>query len=131
LLLLFGYWKLERHVTVPAKTSDHAITADKSFADCPLRHHHPRIGLFVELQGVQVSSLLAGSCFSFLPIVVFGIMFRHGIRRLATAASQATIARAEAQNSYGLRVSKAQGVVKGLTGGTQEAQAFSINHHPF
>ena len=46
-------------------------------------------------------------------------MFRLGTRTFATTARRAaqTIAEMEAPNSYGIGVSKAQGVVKGLTGG--------------
>ena len=49
-------------------------------------------------------------------------MFRTGARRFATSARQLaataqTAAQMEAPNQYGIRVSKAQGVVKGLVGG--------------
>lgn len=46
-------------------------------------------------------------------------MFRLGIRSFATTARKAaeTIAQMEGPNQYGIGVSKAQGVVKGLTGG--------------
>ena len=46
-------------------------------------------------------------------------MFRIGARRFATTARRAmeTAAQMEAPNLYGVGVSKAQGVVKGLTGG--------------
>ena len=52
----------------------------------------------------------------------FAIMFRTGARRFATSARQLaataqTAAQMEAPNQYGIRVSKAQGVVKGLVGG--------------
>lgn len=40
-------------------------------------------------------------------------MFRHSVRRLAVAA-----AKASEPSAYTLAVSKAQGVAKGLTGGT-------------
>jgi cysteine synthase A len=47
-------------------------------------------------------------------------MFRIGIRGFATTARRAaeTIAQMEGPNQYGIGVSKAQGVVKGLTGGS-------------
>jgi cysteine synthase A len=46
-------------------------------------------------------------------------MFRIGARRFATTAMRAaeTAAQMEAPNQYGISVSKAHGVVKGLTGG--------------
>lgn len=49
-------------------------------------------------------------------------MFRSGARRFTTSARQLaaatqTAAQMEAPNAYGIRVSKAQGVVKGLVGG--------------
>ena len=46
-------------------------------------------------------------------------MIRTGIRRFATTARRAaeTAVQMEASNQYGIGVSKAQGVVKGLTGG--------------
>lgn len=46
-------------------------------------------------------------------------MFRLGVRRFATTTVRAaeTAAQMEAPNQYGVAVSKAQGVVKGLTGG--------------
>jgi cysteine synthase A len=46
-------------------------------------------------------------------------MFRLGARTFATTARRAaqTVAEMEAPNAYGITVSKAQGVVKGLTGG--------------
>lgn len=48
-------------------------------------------------------------------------MFRLGARTFATTARRAaeTVAQMEAPNAYGIGVSKAQGVVKGLTGGKQ------------
>ncbi|THV46203.1 hypothetical protein BGAL_0406g00030 [Botrytis galanthina] len=47
-------------------------------------------------------------------------MFRSGVRRFATTAVRAAenVAQMEAPNQYGIGVSKAQGVVKGLTGGS-------------
>jgi cysteine synthase A len=48
-------------------------------------------------------------------------MFRHGIRRFSAKAAEA-VAVAESENPYGVRVSRAQGVVKGLTGGTPKSQ---------
>lgn len=49
-------------------------------------------------------------------------MFRLGVRRFATTAARAAenVAQMEAPNQYGIGVSKAQGVVKGLTGGSYE-----------
>lgn len=46
-------------------------------------------------------------------------MFRLGVRTFATTARRAaeTAAQMEAPNHYGIGVSKAQGIVKGLTGG--------------
>jgi len=46
-------------------------------------------------------------------------MFRFGLRRFSTAGRRAieSAAQMEAPNQYGIGVSKAQGVVKGLTGG--------------
>ena len=46
-------------------------------------------------------------------------MFRIGVRRFATSAARAaeTISQMEGPNSYGIQVSRSQGVVKGLTGG--------------
>lgn len=46
-------------------------------------------------------------------------MFRLGVRRFTTSVRLATqtAAQMEAPNQYGIRVSKAQGVVKGLVGG--------------
>jgi cysteine synthase A len=46
-------------------------------------------------------------------------MYRLGVRRFATTAFRAveTIAQRDGPNRYGLDVSQAQGVVKGLTGG--------------
>jgi hypothetical protein len=46
-------------------------------------------------------------------------MFRIGVRTFATIGKRAaeTVAKMEGLNQYGIGVSKAQGVVKGLTGG--------------
>jgi cysteine synthase A len=46
-------------------------------------------------------------------------MFRLGVRRFATSAVRAaeTAAQKESASVYGINVSYAQGVVKGLTGG--------------
>jgi cysteine synthase A len=46
-------------------------------------------------------------------------MFRLGVRSFATTARRAaeTVAQMEESIQYGIKVSKAQGVVKGLTGG--------------
>ena len=48
-------------------------------------------------------------------------MFRTSVRRFATTATRSAeaVAQAESRNAtaYGISVSKAQGVVKGLTGG--------------
>ena len=49
---------------------------------------------------------------------------RGSIRRFATTATRA--ATAEATNSYGIRVSKAQGVVDQLTGGTYSVLPQSV-----
>lgn len=53
------------------------------------------------------------------------IMFRHSVRRFATTACKAaeTAAQMEARNAYGVSVSKAQGVVNGLT----ECKLYSIS----
>lgn len=53
-------------------------------------------------------------------------MFRLGVRRFATTAVRAAenVAQMEAPNQYGIGVSKAQGVVKGLTGGSFGSQSF-------
>jgi hypothetical protein len=47
------------------------------------------------------------------------IMFRLGVRTFTTTARRAaeTVAQMEGPNAYGIGVSKAQGIVKGLTGG--------------
>jgi cysteine synthase A len=46
-------------------------------------------------------------------------MFRLGVRTFATTAKRAgeLAAQMEGPNAYGIGVSKAQGIVKGLTGG--------------
>lgn len=46
-------------------------------------------------------------------------MFRIGARRFTMSARRAaeTVAQMEAPNQYGIKVSKAQGNVKGLVGG--------------
>jgi cysteine synthase A len=46
-------------------------------------------------------------------------MFRLGARQFSTAVRRAaqTAAEMESRNQYGITVSKAQGVVKGLVGG--------------
>ena len=46
-------------------------------------------------------------------------MFRLGVRRFTTTVARAaeTATQMEAANQYGISVSKAQGYVKGLTGG--------------
>jgi cysteine synthase A len=46
-------------------------------------------------------------------------MFRVGARTFATTARRVaeTVVHMEAPNQYGIGVSKAQGIVKGLTGG--------------
>lgn len=51
-------------------------------------------------------------------------MFRIGVRRFSTTVWRAaeTVAQMEGPNPYGIRVSKTQGVVKGLVGGEQESQ---------
>lgn len=54
-------------------------------------------------------------------------MFRLGVRRFATTAVRAaeTAVQMEAPNPYGVVVSKTQGVVKGLTGGSSESLFFT------
>ena len=46
-------------------------------------------------------------------------MLRVGLRRFSTTVRKAveTVAQMEGLNRYGIRVSEAQGTVKGLTGG--------------
>jgi cysteine synthase A len=55
-------------------------------------------------------------------------MFRLGVRTFTTTARRAaeTVAQMEAPNQYGIGVSKAQGVVKGLTGGLRPSTLPSI-----
>lgn len=57
-------------------------------------------------------------------------MFRIGARRFATTARRAaqTAAQMEAPNQYGIGVSKAQGVVKGLTGAIGNTPLIRLNH---
>ncbi|PQE28526.1 cysteine synthase protein [Rutstroemia sp. NJR-2017a WRK4] len=57
-------------------------------------------------------------------------MFRLGVRRFATTAARAaeTAAQMEAPNQYGVAVSKAQGVVKGLTGAIGNTPLIRLNH---
>ncbi|EEH37257.1 cysteine synthase [Paracoccidioides lutzii Pb01] len=56
-------------------------------------------------------------------------MFRNSVRRFATTAyrSAETIAQTEAKNAYGIQVSKAQGVVKGLTGAIGNTPLIRLN----
>jgi len=66
------------------------------------------------------------------------IMFRFGARTFVTTARRAaeTAALMEAPNAYGIGVSKAQGVVRGLTGGKQllfyllEKKPFNADEQP-
>ncbi|KAB8292262.1 hypothetical protein EYC80_008004 [Monilinia laxa] len=57
-------------------------------------------------------------------------MFRLGVRRFATTAKRAGIIldRMEAANPYGIKVSKAQGVVKGLAGAIGNTPLIRLNH---
>ncbi|KAH8591449.1 cysteine synthase [Bisporella sp. PMI_857] len=57
-------------------------------------------------------------------------MFRTGIRRFGTTAWRAveTVAQMESANQYGIVVSKAQGVVKGLTGAIGNTPLIRLNH---
>ncbi|RDW95187.1 hypothetical protein BP5796_00950 [Coleophoma crateriformis] len=57
-------------------------------------------------------------------------MFRTGVRRFGTTAWRAaqTAAQMEAPNQYGIGVSKAQGVVKGLTGAIGNTPLIRLNH---
>ncbi|KAG4030038.1 hypothetical protein MFRU_013g00620 [Monilinia fructicola] len=57
-------------------------------------------------------------------------MFRLGVRRFATTAARAAenVAQMEAPNQYGIGVSKAQGVVKGLTGAIGNTPLIRLNH---
>ncbi|OAX79903.1 cysteine synthase [Emergomyces africanus] len=56
-------------------------------------------------------------------------MFRSSIRRFATTAcrSAETIAQIESKNAYGIQVSKAQGIVKGLTGAIGNTPLIRLN----
>merc|ERR1712098_613352 len=56
-------------------------------------------------------------------------MFRIGVRTFATTARRAveTAAHMEAANSYGIGVSKAQGIVKGLTGAIGNTPLIHLN----
>ncbi|KAK2790026.1 Cysteine synthase 1 [Onygenales sp. PD_12] len=56
-------------------------------------------------------------------------MFRSSIRRFATTAyrSAESVAQIEAKNPYGIKVSKAQGVVKGLTGAIGNTPLIRLN----
>lgn len=59
-------------------------------------------------------------------------MFRSGIRRFSSTAFRGTeslVAQAEAKNQYGIRVSKAQGVVKGLTGGISAIKYVNLSRY--
>lgn len=51
-------------------------------------------------------------------------MFRHGVRRIATTAARRAAAAAKDPSAHTLAVSKAQGIAKGLTGGTRFLIAF-------
>ncbi|KAG4443953.1 Cysteine synthase 1 [Cadophora sp. M221] len=57
-------------------------------------------------------------------------MFRLGVRTFATTARRAaeSAAQTEAANSYGIGVSKAQGIVKGLTGAIGNTPLIRLNH---
>ncbi|CAD6452451.1 cysteine synthase [Sclerotinia sclerotiorum 1980 UF-70] len=57
-------------------------------------------------------------------------MFRLGVRRFTTTAVRAAenVAQMEAPNQYGIGVSKAQGVVKGLTGAIGNTPLIRLNH---
>ncbi|KAL1959921.1 hypothetical protein VTO42DRAFT_589 [Malbranchea cinnamomea] len=56
-------------------------------------------------------------------------MFRNGIRRFATTAYRSAdlVAQAESRNQYGIGVSKAQGIVKGLTGAIGNTPLIRLN----
>ena len=56
-------------------------------------------------------------------------MFRLGARTFATAARRAveTAAHSEAPNQYGIAVSAAQGIVKGLVGGNYPSTAYNLS----
>jgi hypothetical protein len=53
-----------------------------------------------------------------------GTMYRIGARRFSTTVWRAaeTVAQMERPNPYGIKVSTAQGIVKGLTGGEKYEQ---------
>ncbi|KAH6724608.1 cysteine synthase [Leptodontidium sp. MPI-SDFR-AT-0119] len=57
-------------------------------------------------------------------------MFRLGVRTFATTARRAaeSAAQMEAANPYGIGVSKAQGIVKGLTGAIGNTPLIRLNH---
>ncbi|KAL2076037.1 hypothetical protein VTL71DRAFT_980 [Oculimacula yallundae] len=57
-------------------------------------------------------------------------MFRLGVRTFATTARRAveSAAQMEAANAYGIGVSKAQGIVKGLTGAIGNTPLIRLNH---
>ncbi|TVY58974.1 Cysteine synthase 1 [Lachnellula cervina] len=57
-------------------------------------------------------------------------MYRLGVRRFTTTARRAaeTAAQMEAPNHYGISVSKAQGIVKGLTGAIGNTPLIRLNH---
>ncbi|TVY20468.1 Cysteine synthase 1 [Lachnellula arida] len=57
-------------------------------------------------------------------------MYRLGVRRFTTTARRAaeTAAQMEAPNQYGISVSKAQGIVKGLTGAIGNTPLIRLNH---
>ncbi|CZS97587.1 hypothetical protein WAI453_008721 [Rhynchosporium graminicola] len=57
-------------------------------------------------------------------------MFRLGVRTFATSARRAveSAAQMEAANPYGIGVSKAQGIVKGLTGAIGNTPLIRLNH---
>jgi len=66
----------------------------------------------------------------FLELMNTSKMFRIGVRTFATTARRAveTAAHMEAANSYGIGVSKAQGIVKGLTGAIGNTPLIRLNH---
>ncbi|KAK2623665.1 hypothetical protein QTJ16_006846 [Diplocarpon rosae] len=57
-------------------------------------------------------------------------MLRFGVRTFATTAKRAaqTASQIEAANQYGIRVSTAQGIVKGLTGAIGNTPLIRLNH---
>ncbi|PBP27620.1 cysteine synthase [Diplocarpon rosae] len=57
-------------------------------------------------------------------------MLRYGVRRFATTANRAaqTASQIEAANQFGIRVSTAQGIVKGLTGAIGNTPLIRLNH---